>query len=124
MMPIIHLTAIGVAVMYPSVLTVGAAFFLFKAFDYSLFRAAKEVLYVPLSFGERYRAKEIIDVFGYRTGKGASSVGIAVLQKAGIAMSAFYLPIAFAATAAWLVLIFPLTRDAKATQQDSGTDAS
>jgi len=96
MMPIIHLTAIGVAVMYPSVLTVGAAFFLFKAFDYSLFRAAKEVLYVPLSFGERYRAKEIIDVFGYRTGTGASSVGIVVLQKAGTAMSAVYLPIAFA----------------------------
>ena len=44
------------------------AFFLFKAFDYSIFRAAKEVLYVPLSFDERYRAKEIIDVLGYRTG--------------------------------------------------------
>lgn len=119
LMPTIHLIAITVALLYPSVMTVGIAFFLFKAFDYSLFRAAKEVLYVPLSFNERYRAKELIDVFGYRTGKGASSVGIVVLQKAGVAMSGLYLPIAFAATAAWLVLIFPLTREAKATREES-----
>ena len=122
MMPTIHFVAIAIAVIYPSVLTVGIAFFLFKAFDYSLFRAAKEVLYVPLSFNERYRAKEIIDVFGYRTGKGASSVGIVVLQKAGIAMGALYLPIALAATTAWLCLIFPLTREARATQMEDKID--
>jgi AAA family ATP:ADP antiporter len=89
---------------------------LFKAFDYSIFRAAKEILYVPLSFDERYRAKEIIDVFGYRTGKGASSVVIVVLQNAGILMANYYLAIAFAATGLWLALIFPLTRRAKATR--------
>jgi len=118
LMPLIHLTAISIAVISPSVMTVGIAFFLFKAFDYSLFRAAKEVLYVPLGYDERYRAKEIIDVFGYRTGKGVSSVGIVVLQKAGAAMGTLYLPIAFLATAAWLALIFPLTRHAKATTED------
>ncbi len=118
LMPLIHLTAIGVAVASPSVLTVGVAFFLFKAFDYSLFRAAKEVLYVPLSFGERYRAKELIDVFGYRTGKGLSSVAIVGLQRAGVAMSSYYLPIAFVATATWLVLIFPLTKHSKAIKAD------
>jgi AAA family ATP:ADP antiporter len=119
LMPLIHLSAITVALISPSVLTVGVAFFLFKAFDYSLFRASKEVLYVPLGFDERYRAKEIIDVFGYRTGKGASSVGIVIMQKAGIVMGSLYLPIALIATAAWLALIFPLTRAAKATRTDS-----
>jgi AAA family ATP:ADP antiporter len=118
-MPLIHLSAITVAIISPSVLTVGIAFFLFKAFDYSLFRASKEVLYVPLGFDERYRAKEIIDVFGYRTGKGASSVGIVMMQKAGIVMGSLYLPIALIATAAWLALIFPLTRAVKATRTDS-----
>jgi AAA family ATP:ADP antiporter len=118
-MPLIHLSAITVAIISPSVLTVGIAFFLFKAFDYSLFRASKEVLYVPLGFDERYRAKEIIDVFGYRTGKGASSVGIVIMQKAGIVMGSLYLPIALIATAAWLALIFPLTRAVKATRTDS-----
>ncbi|MFT7244409.1 MAG: AAA family ATP:ADP antiporter [Candidatus Azotimanducaceae bacterium] len=118
LMPLIHLSAISIAVISPSIMTVGIAFFLFKAFDYSLFRASKEVLYVPLGYDERYRAKEIIDVFGYRTGKGVSSVGIVALQKAGIMMSTLYLPIALVATAAWLALIFPLTRHAKATNED------
>jgi ATP:ADP antiporter, AAA family len=118
MMPLIHITAITVALIEPSVLTVGIALFLFKAFDYSIFRAAKEVLYVPLSFDERYRAKEVIDVFGYRTGKGGSSVVIVFLQKMGVAMSNYYLIAGFIAAAVWLALIFPLTRHAKATQEE------
>lgn len=111
LMPLIHIAAIGVAVVEPSVLTVGVAFFLFKAFDYSLFRGAKEVLYVPLGFDERYRVKEVIDVFGYRTGKGASSVVIVLLQRAGVMMSNYYLAIGLAMALVWLALVFPLTRD-------------
>jgi len=110
MMPLIHLAAITVAIIEPTLLTVGVAFFLFKAFDYSIFRAAKEVLYVPLGFDERYRAKEVIDVFGYRTGKGASSVVIAVLQRLGVVMANYYLAIGFVMALVWLALAFPLTR--------------
>lgn len=117
MMPVIHLTAITVAILEPTVFTVGLAFLLFKAFDYSIFRAAKEVLYVPLSYDERYRAKEIIDVFGYRTGKGASSVIIVILQRTGVVMSNYYLAVAFVAVSLWLALIFPLTRHARATRE-------
>jgi len=109
MLPLVHLGAITMAILEPSVTTVGVAFFLFKAFDYSLFRAAKEVLYVPLGFDERYRAKEVIDVFGYRTGKGGSSVVIVLLQRAGVAMSNYYLVIGFAMAVLWLALVFPLT---------------
>ncbi len=112
MMPVIHITAITAAIIEPSVFTVGLAFALFKAFDYSIFRAAKEVLYVPLSYDERYRAKEIIDVFGYRTGKGASSVVIVALQRLGVVMGNYYLGVAFVAVGVWLALIFPLTRRA------------
>ena len=90
--------------------TVGLAFFLFKAFDYSIFRAAKELLYIPLNFDERYRAKYVIDVFVYRTGKGGSSVVIVLLQKIGVVMNNYYLAIGVAMTVLWLVLIFPLTR--------------
>jgi len=118
MMPVIHVTAISLAIVQPSVFTVGLAFLLFKAFDYSIFRAAKEVLYVPLSYDERYRAKEIIDVFGYRTGKGASSIVIASLQRVGVAMSNYYLAIAFCAVAVWLALIFPLTHRARAIREE------
>ena len=90
--------------------TVGLAFLLFKAFDYSIFRAAKELLYIPLSFDARYRAKEVIDVFGYRTGKGGSSVLIVFAQRAGLVMSGYYLTIGFATALLWIALVFPLTR--------------
>ncbi len=110
MLPLIHFSAIIFAIIEPSVFSVGLAFFLFKAFDYSIFRAAKEILYIPLEFDARYRAKEVIDVFGYRTGKGGSSVLIALAQRAGVIMGNYYLYIAFFMAAIWLTLVFPLTR--------------
>ncbi len=114
--PLVHILAIGAALIAPSLFTVGLAFFLFKALDYSIFRAAKEVLYVPLGFDERYRAKEVIDVFGYRTGKGGSSVVIVVLQKAGVLVNNYYLAIGFAMTLLWLALVMPLTRSRPESQ--------
>jgi len=122
MLPLIHLIAISAAIIEPSVFTVGLAFFLFKAFDYSIFRGAKELLYVPLGFDERYRAKEVIDVFGYRSGKGASSVVIVLLQRAGVLMNNYYLAIGFAMAVLWLALVFPLTRNRDAETDSSRTD--
>jgi AAA family ATP:ADP antiporter len=122
MLPLIHLIAISAAIIEPSVFTVGLAFFLFKAFDYSIFRGAKELLYVPLGFDERYRAKEVIDVFGYRSGKGASSMVIVLLQRAGVLMNNYYLAIGFAMAVFWLVLVFPLTRNRDAETDSSGAD--
>ena len=118
-MPLVHLCAIGYAIYDPTIYTIGFAFFIFKAFVYSIFRAAKEVLYVPLGFDERYRAKEVIDVFGYRTGKGGSSVLIVLAQKAGYMMNNYYLAIGFVMTLLWLALIFPLTRTVTKASADS-----
>ena len=50
-------------------------------------------------------------MFGYRTGKGASSVAIVIAQKAGLVMTNYYLAIGFVVTLVWLALVFPLTRD-------------
>jgi len=109
LMPVVHLVTIGFAIFEPSIFSVGLAFFFFKIFDYSIFRAAKEVLYVPLSFDERYRTKQIIDMFGYRTGKGASSVIIVVLQRAGMQVQHYYLLAGLLAAAMWIALVFPLS---------------
>ena len=109
LMPLVHIAVILWAILDPSVFSVGAAFFLFKMFDYSLFRASKELIYLPLSFSARYRAKEFIDVFGYRTGKGGSSLVVLGLQKLGIAMMNYYLMIALAFALIWLALVIPLT---------------
>lgn len=110
MLPLVHIVAITVAIIEPTVFTVGLAFLLFKALDYSIFRASKEMIYIPLGFDARYRAKEVIDVFGYRTGKGGSSLLIVALQKAGLAMSNYYLFIGFVFSVVWIALVFPLTK--------------
>lgn len=109
--PIIHMTAAVVFLVHPSLATAAAAFMIFKALDYSLFRAAKEMLYIPLSFDERYRAKSVIDAFGYRLSKGlmAGLSGAAVKAMGGISLA---LNAAAALTAAvlWLPTVLVLVK--------------
>ena len=45
-----------------------------KSLDYSLFRAAKEILYIPLSYAEKTRGKALIDMMTYRLAKGGASL--------------------------------------------------
>lgn len=45
-----------------------------KAFDYSLFRVAKEMLYLPLGHGQKTKSKAVIDMATYRLAKGGASV--------------------------------------------------
>lgn len=100
LIPLIHVFTCLVLLRSPSLAAAGAAFMIFKAIDYSTFRAAKEILYIPLSFDERYRAKEVIDVFGYRGGKGGSSLLAAGMAGLGWAYAAG----AVAAATLWAVL--------------------
>lgn len=44
-----------------------------KAFDYSLGRAAKEILYIPLSYAEKTEGKALVDLLTYRVAKGVAS---------------------------------------------------
>ena len=76
--PVVHLITCGVLLAYPTLTTGALAYLVFKTLDYSVFRAAKELLYIPLSFDARYRAKEVIDAFGYRASKGMTSGLIAL----------------------------------------------
>ena len=56
-----------------------------KCFDYSLFRAAKEILYIPLNYAEKTQGKAVIDMLAYRVAKAAVSVLLIALvaMKAG-----------------------------------------
>ncbi|MFH1726210.1 MAG: Npt1/Npt2 family nucleotide transporter [Elusimicrobiota bacterium] len=114
-LPLIHAAACAALIAHPSLETAAAAFLLFKCFDYSVFRAAKEILYIPLSFDARYRAKEIIDVFGYRFSKGGASLVITLVQQAGVILTSAYSFIALAGVMAWLGLIVPLMRHHEGT---------
>jgi ATP/ADP translocase len=85
-LPVVHLATCAVLTASPSLATAGAAYMVFKGLDYSVFRAAKEILYIPLSFDARYRAKEVIDVLGYRFSKGGSALLVVLGQKAGVVL--------------------------------------
>ena len=71
--PLLYAVAALAGVFLPLLPVLGAAFFLSKTVDYSVFRAAKEVLYIPLPFTARYRAKLTIDALIYRSTKGVTS---------------------------------------------------
>lgn len=81
--PMVHLLRGLALTLRPSLRTGTLAYLLFKAFDYSLFRAAKELFYMPCSYDERYRAKQLIDSFNYRFAKGGSA-GVIELVRLGV----------------------------------------
>ena len=109
--PLLHLGSVSALLIHPSIETATLSFLMFKCTDYSIFRAAKEMLYIPFSFDARYRAKEVIDVFGYRAGKGVVSFGISGLQAImGNALTSIYTWIALAAAGLWFVAVPALTQ--------------
>ena len=123
--PLIHLATCAVLIAVPSLATAGAAYLAFKCLDYSVFRAAKEILYIPLSFDARYRAKEVIDVLGYRVSKGGSSLLIVLGQRAGVVLEAGYSVVALLAATVWLALAIPLGKSGTRRRKDAneGRDA-
>ncbi len=111
--PLFHLAAISYLAIAPTLASAGLAYMLFKVFDYSIFRASKEILYIPLSFSARYRAKEVIDFFGYRFSKGGISLILAIFKNAGFAIASAYTWIALASSLIWFMLVLPLFSDKK-----------
>ena len=81
--PVVHFVSSLILTVSPSLRTGTAAYVIFKALDYSIFRAGKELFYMPLSYDSRYRAKQVIDSFGYRFSKGGSA-GVIELVKLGV----------------------------------------
>ena len=114
-MPLVHLASCTLLLLYPTLYLGAGAYLLFKALDYSIFRASKEVLYIPLPFDARYRSKEVIDAFGYRASKGGVSalLGMAAALL-GRLPGATYPFIALAASGMWLLLVRTLLRPGEA----------
>ena len=90
--PLIHFITGTALTIAPSLRSGSMAFLLFKAFDYSIFRASKEIFYIPLSFDARYRSKQVNDSFGYRSAKsgGGFVIGLIglIVTIPGVAFSA------------------------------------
>jgi AAA family ATP:ADP antiporter len=107
--PLVHLVLAALALAHPALTTAAAAYLAFKVLDYSTFRAAKELLYVPLSYDERYRAKELIDAFTYRLAKGGVSGLLAIAGRVTAIPLFTYSALAAAVAFVWLPLARKIT---------------
>lgn len=79
-MPLI-LTGFAVGnVLFPTFAMMSLAYGSIKSLDYSVFRVATEMLYIPLTVEEKFKAKSVIDVFAYRSAKALGSFIVLALQ--------------------------------------------
>ena len=102
----------GYAVV-PRYAAIAAAKVASKAFDYSLFRAAKEILYIPLSHAERTQGKAFVDMMSYRMAKGATSLmllGLVALQRPDLTL---WLTLACVGLWVWITVKLNRRRDTK-----------
>jgi len=108
--PLVHFCTGLVLLLRPSLGVGAVAYLVFKAFDYSVFRAGKEIFYIPLSFDERYRAKSVIDAFGYRVSKGVAAGVIALVGLVSRIPGGAYAVTAMACAGVWFFIVAQLCR--------------
>jgi len=95
-------------VSFPRFLTAAMLKITSKVFDYTIFRAAKEILYIPTSYVEKTQGKSIADMLTYRVAKGGASLLLLVLSWTSLIWLA--LPISFLSIAAWLAATIAVTK--------------
>lgn len=111
MVTIIGFTLLGVAMLRPDLINVVTMLVAFEAVrrasNYAFSRPAREVLYTVVSRQDKYKAKNFIDTFVYRSGDQVGVWSGLALMKLGTEVVAFAtLPLA----AGWLVLSLLLGR--------------
>ncbi|MBI5881528.1 MAG: hypothetical protein HZB91_00255 [Elusimicrobia bacterium] len=120
--PAIHIASASYLLARPSLQSAALSLLLFKCVDYSLFRAAKELIYIPLSYDSRYRAKQVIDTFTYRASMGLTSAAFsAVTMLAGVVPGGFYPAAMIGAAAGWAGLALPLTAPTRRERPDGSS---
>ena len=77
-----------------------------KSADYSVFRAAKEMLYIPLGYAEKTQGKALVDMLVYRVAKGGVSLLLMVLV--GMRHTAWIGGFNCLLTLAWFCITFRL----------------
>jgi AAA family ATP:ADP antiporter len=88
--PLIVGSTLVVFVLMPGFAAIAVAKVASKAFDYSIFRAAKELLYIPLGYAEKTQGKAVVDILTYRVAKGGASamlIGLGLFGAADLALA-------------------------------------
>ena len=100
--PLIHLFSSFYCFLNPSLLSSAILFMLFKSFDYSIYRASKEILYIPFSYDTRYRVKQFVDAFIYRFSKSTTSAVLSLLNVFSIGYIQFLSPAIIFMSTLWI----------------------
>jgi len=82
--PLLIFTSCGVFIIIPVFIVAALMKITGKCFDYTLFRAAKEILYIPLDPTEKTAGKSIVDMLTYRIAKGGASLLLLFIIWTGI----------------------------------------
>ena len=82
-----------------------SVFSIFKSLDYSIFSAAKEILYFGLRPLQKYAAKYLVDIICYRAAKGVISFILIFYQSVFFINSFFYLSLGV-----WGIFVWRLVR--------------
>jgi len=110
--PVIHMATSLFVVLSPGLFSAGLAFLLFKSMDYSIFRAAKETLYIPFSYDARYRVKQVSDAFTYRFSKGFTSITLSITDMVGRLAYSIFPWFSFLFSGVW-ILVASFIKDGK-----------
>lgn len=106
--PLILGSAVGVQVLLPLYAAAALAKWASKAFDYSVHRTARELLYIPLGMRQKTEGKAVVDILGYRVAKGLAAVLVLVIQALGAASGLGL--VTLGAVGVWLALAATLGR--------------
>ncbi|MBF0360737.1 MAG: hypothetical protein HQK49_06985 [Oligoflexia bacterium] len=121
--PLLHICTLVFIFIYPSVTAAASAFLIFKATEYSIFRSAKEILYIPFPDDVRFRTKEFIDIFCHRVSKSSISIVIAICKQLGVVLSqSFYLGIIAVSLIVWILSSIGLIKSTS-TSASASADA-
>lgn len=101
-LPLLLGSAVAAFAAMPRFLTIAVAKVQSKALDYSLFRAGKEILYIPLTYPEKTMGKSVVDILTYRVTKAGASLVLLGLAAAGALV--WVTPLALSAIVLWFVL--------------------
>jgi len=80
LIPLLHIMTSLYSFIHPSLFSASLVLMIFKSMDYSIYRASKEIIYIPFSYDTRYRAKQFVDAFTYRFSKGFTSLILSLMN--------------------------------------------
>lgn len=101
-------TALVSFIAFPQFLSVALLKISSKCFDYSVFRASKEMLYIPLSQLEKTQGKALIDILVYRIAK--SSAALLMIFLIAIQFSNYTMHIALCLMIVWILLAVTIVK--------------